>query len=342
MAPEISVRPLTRRGVLLVNVGTPDDPSVKSVRRYLRDFLSDPHVVDLPAPLRWALINLIILPFRPKKSAHAYQQVWTEKGSPLLVHSQSQAVALAAAMPEAEVVLAMRYGNPSLASAVAHFAERGITDITVVPLFPQHAEATSGTIVEAWGKLAPGSKALPAFHANQGFISAMAVKVRAALEGGAEHVLFSYHGLPVRQVAKACGQQCKGQSSPAVCPAVDETNSKCYRAQCYATSHAIAQAAGAVGLTSTSFQSRLQGASWISPFTDETLALMAYRGLRRVAVACPSFVADCLETIEEIGIRGAETFKASGGETLELITAVNDSPVFIAGLAKQLRAFWSP
>jgi ferrochelatase len=126
-----------------------------------------------------------------------------------------------------------------------------------------------------------------------------------------------------------------------VCPAIDETNARCYRAQCYATSHAIAQAADAVGCSSTSFQSRLQGASWISPFTDETLALMAYRGLKRVAVACPSFVADCLETIEEIGIRGAETFKASGGEQLELITAVNDSPVFIAGLAKQLRVFWS-
>lgn len=327
------------RGVVLVNVGTPQAPSERAVRAYLREFLGDPHVVDLPAPARWLLLNLVILPFRPRRSARAYQAIWTEHGSPLLLHSQAQRAALAARLPEAVVVLAMRYGRPSLEEAVAALARAGIDDVTLVPLYPQEAQATVGTTVEAFGRLVSGARVVPPFFASPGFVEAVAAKVRRSVEAsGAEHVLFSYHGLPVRQLRGRCPTPCAGPESG--CPPLGDGSRRCYRAQCYATSAAIVQAAGGSVPTSTAFQSRLKGTGWIAPFTDEVLVSLARRGVRRLAVACPSFVADCLETLEEIGQRGAAAFRAAGGEHLELVPAVNDEPRFVDELAELVRRAW--
>jgi ferrochelatase len=328
----------SRRGVVLVNVGTPDAPTPKAVRAYLREFLGDPRVVDLPAPARWALLNLVVLPFRPRKSAHAYQQVWTEEGSPLLVHSRAQAAGIAAHLPEAEVVLAMRYGQPSLARALERLRERGIDDVTLVPMYPQEASATTGTTVEEWRRLAGETRVLPAFFALPGFVSTVAANLRQTLTGfDADHVLFSYHGLPVRQIARGCGGVCAAGTT---CPDLCERSASCYRAQCFATTARVTAAAGPLPQVSTAFQSRLKGDAWIRPFTDETLEGLAARGVKRVAVVCPSFVADCLETLEEIAIRGAETFRAAGGEALRLVPAVNEAPEFLAGLAGLIRAQW--
>jgi protoporphyrin/coproporphyrin ferrochelatase len=326
----------TRTGVVLVNIGTPDAPTVPAVRRYLKEFLSDPKVIDLPAVLRWLLLNLIILPFRPRKSAHAYQQIWTEHGSPLLLHAKSQVTRLQALLPGFEVALAMRYGNPSLSDAIAGLRARGVTSLTVLPMYPQYASATTSTTVERVAELAGDLplNVVPEFHATPGFIEAYADNVRATVAASnADHVLFSYHGLPVRQLKPFC---VNGGGCSSACEALKPDTAKCYRAQCYATSRAIAQAAK-LSSTSTAFQSRLKGATWLQPFTDETVVALARQGVKRLAVACPSFVADCLETLEEIGLRAAASFKAAGGERLTLVPAVNSSEQFLAMLAEQVK-----
>lgn len=325
-----------RQGVVLINVGTPDSPSVPDVRRYLAEFLSDPKVIDLPAPARWLLLNAIILPFRPKKSAHAYEQIWTAEGSPLLTNSRAQAEALQQLLPDHEVALAMRYGNPSLATVLAELRKKGVTELTVIPLYPQDASATVGTTVERVEALAKDLRLtfVPPFFSRAGFIEAQAEKVReVATAIDAQHVLFSYHGVPVRQLKPTCAVPCQGATP---CAALNASNARCYRAQCYATSEALAKAAG-TRASSTSFQSRLKGATWISPFTDEAIVALARQGVKRLAVACPAFVADCLETLEEIGQRASASFKAAGGETFALVPAVNASPRFISMLAEEVQ-----
>lgn len=334
----------TKKGVVLVNVGTPEAPTVPAVRKYLAQFLNDPRVIDLPAISRWMLLNLIILPFRPRKSAHAYQQIWTPQGSPLLINSKAQVEALRAELPGVEVELAMSFGKPSMQDAYSALEARGVTHITLVPMYPQYASATSGGSVEAWHKLMglqiqpPSTSVLPAFYSRPGFIEAAADQLRETVKSvNADFVLFSFHGLPVRQLKPVCGTAACAQKT-ADCAPIGAQNVNCYRAQCFATSRALIAAAGLTASgTTTAFQSRIKGATWLSPFTDEVVEDLAKRGVKRLAVACPSFVADCLETLEEIGLRAAETFRAAGGESLTLVPAVNASPKFIAMLAKELR-----
>ncbi len=332
--------PRKKRGVVLINVGTPEEPTPRAVRKYLAEFLGDPKVIDLPAIFRWLLLNLIILPFRPKKSAHAYQQIWTPEGSPLLLNSQAQTRELAKHLPGTPVELAMRYGTPSIRAAFAVLRAQGITDVTVVPLYPQYAEATTGTTELAVAKYSDDMNVsfVEPFFAQPGFLEAYARRVKDAVKAiDALHVLFSYHGLPVRQVKRQCTQACAGlQGQPEVCPPEGQPHGQCYRSQCYTTSDGIAKAAGLTAY-STSFQSRLKGAAWLSPFTDETLAALARSGVTRVAIACPSFVADCLETLEEIGIRARDTFKAAGGVELKVVPALNDDPQFIETLTEIVR-----
>lgn len=341
-APVPQAATAARDGVLLVNVGTPDAPTPEAVRRYLREFLGDPKVIDLPAPARWLLLNLVILPFRPQKSAHAYQAIWTDQGSPLLLNAKAQAEALRRELPGVEVEVAMRYGNPSLASALQRLAEKGVTRVTAVPMYPQYASATTATTVEAFRALAPRGLVVPAFFGSEGFVAAAAERVKETVAAsGAEVVLFSYHGLPVRQVKPLCTAACEGHAGKhGACPALGPANADCYRAQCFATTGAIAQAAG-VARFETSFQSRLKGATWLGPFTDEVVARLAGDGVKRLAVACPSFVADCLETLEEIGLRARETFRGAGGEELTLVPAVNAAPAFITALAGLVRHEWT-
>ena len=333
-------------GVLLVNLGTPDSTSVGDVRRYLREFLSDPRVVDINPVGRWLLLNLIILPFRPAKSAEAYKSIWTEDGSPLLVIEKELTEKLQKSLgPSHHVELAMRYGNPSVASGLERLMALQPRKIVVVPLFPQYSSAAFGSAVEKvleevkgnWNL--PALEILPPFYEDPAFIEAFAAVGREALDDfDADHILFSYHGVPERQVQKSdpTGRHCLQRAD--CCAQMVEANRYCYRAQCFATTRALAEALQlSPGEHTTTFQSRLGRTPWIQPYTDEYLPELAKQGVKRVAVFCPAFVADCLETLEEIGIQADEDFKAVGGEAVKLIPSLNAHPKWVEALAGWIR-----
>ncbi|MBK7861118.1 MAG: ferrochelatase [Archangiaceae bacterium] len=317
----------------MVNVGSPDAPTTAAVRRYLREFLSDPRVIDLPGWQRWLLVNLIILPTRPKKSAHAYQAVWREDGAPLIHFSKLQRDALAKRLGR-PVHLAFGYGKPALPQVLREL--HGARRITVLPMFPHYASATVGSVLEgvyrtlSAGPVVPAVKVVPPFWSSAGFLGAQAELVRThAAE--ADHVVLSYHGLPERQV----------RAADAGCALNDECCARvpagCYRAQCLATSRALAERLPGVTLSS-SFQSRLGRDPWLKPSTESHVQALAKQGVQHLAVACPSFVADCLETLEEIGLRLKERFLAAGGKQFTLVPCVNDAPVFIDALALLVEA----
>jgi ferrochelatase len=338
---------MAKQGFLLINLGTPDDPGVPAVRRYLREFLSDPHVVDINPIARTVLLYGIILPWRSPRSAEAYRKIWTERGSPLLFHGQDLARKLAVALgDEWQVELAMRYQNPSIASALQRLRENGVERTVVFALFPHYADATWGSVVEKLrneaGKYsnAPLLEIVPPYYDHPAFIGALAGVARPLLEDfQAERVLFSYHGLPERQVIKADptgGRYCL--QSPTCCDRITETNKDCYRAQCFATSRALAERLGLVRqVWETSFQSRLGRVPWIRPYTDERVHQLAAAGVRRLAVLSPAFTADCLETLEEIGIRAREDFIAHGGEELRLVPSLNSEDVWTEAVLRIAR-----
>jgi len=334
-------------GVLLAQLGTPASPAVRDVRRYLREFLSDPRVIDLPAPARWLLVNALIAPFRAPKSAHAYARVWTPTGSPLLVHSRAFAKALQRELGAGfRVALGMRYGAPRLADAYAELCEAGVSRIVAFPLYPQVAESSSGTAIAAIREAAarsanaPPLAFVPAFFADAGFIAAVAEPTRAVMERArCEHLLLSYHGLPERHIRAADLETrafCLESASCCDRPQALALHN-CYRAQCFATSRAVTAAlALPAERVTTSFQSRLDRDPWIKPWTDEELPRLAARGVKRLAVACPSFVADCLETLEEVGIRAREQWRALGGEELALVPCVNADVTWVRAAARMV------
>lgn len=337
---------MSRKGLLLVNLGTPDAPETGPVRRYLREFLSDRRVVDVHPVGGWLLLNFLILPFRPAKSAHAYRQVWTPEGSPLLVYSRALAAGVAERLGgEYEVELAMRYGNPSLPDAVARLRARGVSDFTVLPLYPQEAPSSSGSsLARTYEVLAapwdvPNVRAVPAFHADPGFLDAFAQVARPVIEGArADYVLFSFHGVPERHVRKSdpTGQHCL--ASAGCCDVLTDVNRHCYRAQCFATARGIAARLGlAPEGWSVSFQSRLGRTPWVKPYSDFVLPELAARGVKRLAVMCPSFVADCLETLEEVAIRGRDQFVSCGGESLTLVPSLNAHPAWVDTVVRLVR-----
>lgn len=333
-------------GVLLVNLGTPDAPTTPAVRRYLREFLMDPRVLDINPAGRWALVNLIIAPTRSPKSAAAYREVWTQRGSPLLVASEDLTTAVQQKLgSEFNVVLGMRYQNPSIASALKELRRYPLDRLIVVPLFPQYSSAASGSAVEKvmeelgadWN--VPSVRVLADFYDHPGFIQSQAAVAKRSLEGfEPDLVLMSFHGLPERHVKKSWAPEFSGCDLKGPCPEIGAGNRYCYRAQCYATARALAKA---MDLSPTdyevSFQSRLGRDPWIKPYTDLLLPELAQRGVKRLAVMCPAFVADCLETLEEIGIRAREDWKEAGGEALHLIPCVNAEPEWaeaVAGMVK--------
>lgn len=331
-----------RRAVLLLNVGTPQAPTPEAVRVYLKEFLSDPKVLDINPLARWLLLHAIILPTRSKKSAALYQNVWTKEGSPLLLHSIAQRDELQKRLPDDVVLLAMRYGRPSIADAMQVLQREGVTQVVVVPLYPQYSTAaTQSAVDEALKQLnalatPPAAQVVEPFYADEAFIGAQAALVADALKGfDAQHVLFSYHGLPVHQVRATCDAShgCNGGLGPTdCCSAITDKNRSCYRAQCLHTSSVLAHRLQ-LHSYSTSFQSRLGRTEWLRPYTDTHLPELVARGVKRLLVACPSFVADCLETLEEVGIRAREQFKSQGGEELKLVSCVNAHPQFVDGLA---------
>lgn len=328
-------------GLLLLNLGTPDEPTTPAVRRYLREFLGDPRVLDINAVGRAALLHLIILPRRPAKSAEAYKTIWdAERGSPLLYHSQDLAAGVAAKLGDGwQVELAMRYGTPSLADKLAALTRANVDRIVVLPLFPQYASSSTGTAVARVMELAarewnvPALDFVPAFFDDPGFLGAFEQVARPVLAAATpDHVLFSFHGLPVRQITKtdAGGAHCF--RSDTCCDTL--TNPNCYRAQSYATARALASRLElAADKYTVCFQSRLGRTPWIQPYTDQILDELPKKGIKKLAVVCPAFVADCLETIEEIGMRAKEQWRAAGGEELTLVPSLNATPAWIDAVA---------
>ena len=332
---------MKRTGVLLINLGTPDEPSPEAVGRFLREFLMDGYVLDIPAPLRWPLVNVAIVPRRKKQSAQLYQKIHSADGPPLLFHTRQLASEVSAELSATEdqylVKFGMRYGNPSIASALKELHAENVEQIIVLPLYPQYAESSFETAVvetrKRAGELGCADKLLflPPFYADPNFINACAERVSEHFNGDSpEHILFSFHGVPVRHVKKLDQSQRHCTIKPNCCREISVVNQNCYRAQCIFTAEAIRQQVGlSESSCTTSFQSRFGRTEWIGPATDEVLRNLAHTGVRKVAVFCPSFVADCLETLEEIAIRGSETFLAAGGEELRLIPSLNTHPVWV-------------
>jgi ferrochelatase len=331
-----------KTGVLLVNLGTPDHPLPGAVRRYLREFLGDPRVLTLPAPLRWLLLNLVILPTRPRRTAAAYQKIWLAEGSPLRVHSEALTREVSQILgPDVHVELAMRYGQPSIESGLEALERARVSRLIVLPLFPQYASAVTASVAaEVFRCLdrthdVPPLEILGAFYDEPEFATSWAAIAGPSLRDfGADHVLFSFHGLPEDQIRASdpTGGHCLVGDD--CCERPGSCLDRCYRAQCYATANALGAALDlGPSASSTSFQSRLGPRPWIRPFTDEVLPELAQNGVRRLAVFCPSFVADCLETLEEVGIRLRQQWLGLGGEELWLAPCPNGDKRFAEAVA---------
>lgn len=338
---------MSRRAVLLVNLGSPASTSVADVRDYLREFLGDERVLDVPAALRWALLEGIILRTRPKKSAHAYEQIWTEQGSPLIATSISVQRKLAAALgPETPVYLAMRYGQPSVASVVKQIAADGISEILLFPQYPHYAMSSWETVVvrvmEEVAKQAPQLKVttIQPFFADEDYIGALHAVTAPYLAQPHDYLLFSYHGLPERHMRKADSSKAHCTVVPDCCTTCSPAHATCYKAQCVATTRALVAKGGlAPDKYSMSFQSRLAGEPWLTPFTDQEFERLPKTGVKRLLVICPAFTVDCLETLEEIQQQGRDSFHNAGGESFQQIPCLNDHPAFIDFLAKRARAW---
>ncbi len=329
-----------------MNLGTPDEPEPAAVRRYLREFLSDPRVLDINPIGRTALLELVILPRRPAQSAAAYKKVWTDRGSPLLFHSIDLTEQVRRRLgAEWQVHLAMRYGSPPISRALEVFRAAEVDRIVVFPLFPQYASSSTGSALEAVYSQTAGAWNVPRlsvigpFYDHPGFIEACRqVGAPVLAERDPDHVLFSFHGLPERQIRKSddTGKHCL--ASDGCCDAIGGANRNCYRAQCYSTARALAAALGLPGEKWTvTFQSRLGRTPWIRPYTDVVIPELARRGERKLVVFCPAFVADCLETLEEIGMRAAEQWREVGGQELTLVPAINSSPAWADAVAEMAR-----
>lgn len=319
-------------GLLLLQLGTPNALTKKAVRDYLKAFLGDPLVLDMPAFFRWALLYGAILPFRTPKTFALYQKIWTEQGSPLRVHSQSlQKNCQSEAPPQLTVALGMRYGEPSIEQAVETL--KHCDRITVLPLFPQYAQSSSETALKK------ASEALkPYFAANDiyyiqhfcqhpAFIHALAEQIKDYSHQNWEHLLFSFHGIPKHHLPNCSQSACLKNDTP--CSRVNET-ALCYKSQCFETARTCAQYLNLdEPYWSVAFQSRLGRAAWIGPELNQHLKVLRERGITRLAVSAPSFVGDCLETLEELDIRAKESWLALGGTHFERIPCLNDHPLWV-------------
>jgi ferrochelatase len=333
--------PPGRTGILLINTGSSAAPRVPETRAYLRQFLSDPRIIDLPAWKRWIIVNCFILPFRPKRTAHAYAAVWTDRGSPLIAFSEDFRDALHQRMPETLIEIGMAYGEPSIPRAMDKLLAQPIQRLVLVPMFPQYSSATTGSVLECAYKHAasrwnvPALSVVPPYYDDNGFLDAWATLARQHLAPfQPEHVLLSYHGLPERQIFKGdpTGSHCLKR--PDCCDTPTAANDMCYRRQCMETTRGIVQRLQLdPSQYSVTFQSRLGRDPWLSPATDETITALAKRGIKRLAVLSPAFTADCLETLEEIGIGGKENFLEHGGEHFLLVPSLNALPQWADAMA---------
>jgi ferrochelatase len=317
-------------GVLVTNLGTPDAPKKTELKRYLKEFLSDPRVVEVPRLLWWMILNLVILNIRPKRSAKAYETVWTDRGSPLMYHTQDQANALRDTLKQqygdnVVVEFAMRYGSPSVDSAVDNMLQQGVRKLLVLPLYPQYCASTTGSTFDAIAQSFSQRRWIPElrfvthYHDNADYIKAVADKIKVHWEqqGRADKLIFSYHGIPKRYLL----------------------NGDPYHCECHKTSRLIAEELGLKDNEHfTSFQSRFGREEWLKPYTDHSLKAFPEQGIKSVQIVCPGFAADCLETIEEIGEENREYFLEAGGERYEYIAALNADEAHIQALTNLLES----
>ena len=316
-------------GVLMVNLGSPDAPTNDAVRRYLAEFLWDPRVVEIPRPLWWMILHGMVLRLRPSRSAHAYQRVWTDEGSPLLVISQRQVHAVQNAFDsqygdQIKVALAMSYGNPSIRAGLLQLREAHARRILILPMYPQYSAATTASVIDkvneelkTW-RWVPELRFITHYHDDEGYINALVKSIRESWSqhGEPERLLFSFHGMPKHSLRAGDPYHC----------------------HCQKTARLVAER---LGLPEerwyVAFQSRFGRAEWLQPYTDKTLRQWAHHGIKQVDVVCPGFSADCLETLEEIAMQNKETFLAAGGTRLHYIPALNDRPDHISVLVNLIQ-----
>ncbi len=348
---------MAHRAVLLLNLGSPNSPEVPDVRRYLAEFLGDPRVIDRPGqPWRWLLVNGIIIPTRVKNSAHAYSKVWTKEGSPLIVTSQRVQKNLAAALVKSQpgangpedtlVFLAMNYGSPAISEVLRVMASAGVTEVLLFPQYPHYAMSSYETAVVKVHREARRLglnlrfETVQPFFEDADYIAALVESARPYLARPYDHLLFSYHGLPERHMRKADSSGAHCLTVPDCCNTCSPAHATCYRAQTVRTTKAFARLAGLdPAKHSISYQSRLVGEPWLTPYTDKEFERLAEEGKKRLLVITPAFTTDCLETLEEIRMAGRETFLEAGGESFEHIPCLNDHPAFLAWLATRCRAW---
>ncbi len=325
---------LGKKGVLLVNLGTPDEPTRSAVWRYLQQFLLDPRVIDYPWLPRNLLVRGLVAPLRSGRSAREYRKLWTEKGSPLKYYGEDVAAGVQERLgDEYAVELAMRYQKPSLPKAIKHLLDQHVSEIIVFPMFPQYASATTGSVHDEVMRLLrkeqtiPNVKMINSYYDHDAMIDIYADNARQFDIDSYDHIIFSYHGLPERQLRKGdySKQHCTKVEN--CCQNLTLSNQFCYSAQCHATTQAIA---GKLGLNedryTTAFQSRLGPEKWVQPYTSDIIEHQAERGARRLLVFSPAFVADCLETLIEIGEEYQEEFEEMGGEKIDLVPSLNNDP----------------
>jgi ferrochelatase len=334
-----------KKGVLLVNLGTPDSPEVKDVRKYLDEFLMDERVIDIPAFNRNLLVRGIIVPFRSPKTAKLYKEIWDEKGSPLLYFSEVQLALVREQLgPDYQVELAMRYQSPSIETALSKLRAGQVDSIRVLPLFPQYASASTGSVIQKvmgivckWPTI-PNVSFVNSFHDNELMIEAFADNAKKYQPETYDHVLFSFHGLPERQLIKCddSGKHCL--KSADCCSKLTDVNQFCYSAQSHDTARLIAAELNIPKEKySVCFQSRLGKEPWVQPYTSDVLTDLAAKGNKRLLVFCPAFVADCLETLYEVTVEYGEEFKKLGGEEVQLVASLNDNPKWIQAMVQMIK-----
>jgi len=340
-----------KTGVLLINLGTPDSPKTSDVRKYLTQFLNDPRVFDIHPVSRFILVNGIIVPFRSSKSAKLYEKVWTKEGSPLLVNSVKQKELLQKSLGDDYVVeLGMRYQQPSLEFALNKLREARVEKIIMIPLYPQYASSSTGSsveeairVIQKW-EVTPSYEVISKFYDNPDFIDACVevakkYKTNSDTWDNYDHILFSYHGLPERHIMKGSahygGDTCKLGSC---CDKITKNNQYCYRANCFETTRQLVKKLNIPeGKYESTFQSRLND-KWIKPYSDKVVEQKAKEGKKKLLIFSPAFVADCLETLYEIGTEYDELFKKHGGEKVTLVESLNDHPKWIEALKNMVMA----
>lgn len=335
-----------KRGVVLMNLGSPDSTEVKDVRKYLMEFLMDPRVIDKPYLPRLLLVGGIIVPFRAPKSAEAYKQIWTKEGSPLIALTQQLQKAVQEKIPE-PVEIAMRYGNPTVEHAFDALMKKvpAPEEVIAVPLYPHYAMSSYETAVEH-ANAVHSKKGYPfrltfikPFYNEPRYIDALAESMKPFVDGNYDHMLFSYHGVPARHITKSDITGSHRLQSPTCCDVTSPAPAFCYRHQCFITTKLVTEKLGIpANKYSVSFQSRL-GKGWLEPFTDVRLEEMPKKGIKKLLILCPAFVSDCLETLEEIAMRGKETFMEAGGESFTFIPCLNVHPLWTETLASWIKEY---